>query len=86
MKRTGIMAVSLFCAAIMGLTAAAPAQAQQKDRKAPLIQLAILLDTSNSMDGLIAQAKTQLWQIVNELATACSTVQTVDAAPGEFVG
>ncbi|MBN2382732.1 VWA domain-containing protein [bacterium] len=32
------------------------------------VQLAILLDTSNSMDGLIAQAKTRLWQIVNELA------------------
>src|SRR5436190_7812027 len=36
----------------------------------PLVQLAILLDTSNSMDGLIAQAKTQLWNIVNEFATA----------------
>jgi hypothetical protein len=35
-----------------------------------LIQLGILLDTSNSMDGLIAQAKTQLWSIVNELALA----------------
>jgi hypothetical protein len=33
-----------------------------------LIQLGILLDTSNSMDGLIDQAKTQLWKIVNELA------------------
>lgn len=36
----------------------------------PVVQLAILLDTSNSMDGLIAQAKTQLWSIVNEFATA----------------
>jgi hypothetical protein len=34
------------------------------------VQLAILLDTSSSMDGLIAQAKTQLWNIVNEFATA----------------
>ena len=33
-----------------------------------MIQVAILLDTSNSMDGLIDQAKTQLWKIVNELA------------------
>lgn len=32
------------------------------------IQLAILLDTSNSMDGLIDQAKTQLWKIVNEMS------------------
>jgi len=35
-----------------------------------LIQIAILLDASNSMDGLIEQAKTQLWKIVNELALA----------------
>jgi Mg-chelatase subunit ChlD len=33
-----------------------------------LVQMAILLDTSNSMDGLIAQAKSQLWKIVNELS------------------
>ena len=33
----------------------------------PLIQMAILLDTSGSMSGLIDQAKTQLWKIVNEL-------------------
>ena len=32
----------------------------------PLIQLALLLDTSNSMDGLINQAKSQLWKIVSE--------------------
>jgi len=36
----------------------------------PKIQLAILLDTSSSMDGLINQAKSQLWKIVNELARA----------------
>ncbi len=34
------------------------------------IMLALLLDTSNSMDGLIDQAKSQLWKIVNELAKA----------------
>ncbi len=32
------------------------------------IQIALLLDTSNSMDGLINQAKSQLWKIVNEMA------------------
>ncbi|MCK4305689.1 MAG: VWA domain-containing protein, partial [Candidatus Eisenbacteria sp.] len=36
----------------------------------PRIQLALLLDTSGSMSGLIAQAQTQLWRIVNEFATA----------------
>ncbi|KAA1245907.1 VWA domain-containing protein [Aquimarina sp. RZ0] len=34
------------------------------------IQVALLLDTSNSMDGLINQAKSQLWEIVNELSYA----------------
>ena len=34
------------------------------------IQLAILLDTSNSMDGLIDQTRNQLWQVVNEFAVA----------------
>ncbi|MBX2901843.1 MAG: VWA domain-containing protein [Cyclobacteriaceae bacterium] len=34
------------------------------------IQIALLLDTSNSMDGLIDQAKSQLWKIVNELTVA----------------
>ena len=34
------------------------------------IKVALLLDTSNSMDGLIDQAKSQLWDIVNELSYA----------------
>jgi hypothetical protein len=38
--------------------------------KSQNIMLALLLDTSNSMDGLIDQAKSQLWKIVNELAAA----------------
>ena len=36
----------------------------------PLVQVAILLDTSNSMDGLINQARAQVWKIVNELVSA----------------
>jgi hypothetical protein len=42
----------------------------QRGSSGPRIQLAILLDTSGSMDGLIDQAKSRLWKIVNELATA----------------
>lgn len=34
------------------------------------IKVALLLDTSNSMDGLIDQARSQLWELVNELAEA----------------
>ncbi len=32
------------------------------------IKVALLLDTSNSMDGLIEQTKSQLWKILNELS------------------
>jgi len=44
----------------------------------PVVQLALLLDTSNSMDGLIDQARAQLWSVVNELASIerdCQSVQ-----------
>lgn len=34
------------------------------------IQIAILLDTSGSMEGLIEQAKAQIWKMVNELTRA----------------
>src|SRR5262249_21219912 len=36
----------------------------------PRVQLALLLDTSNSMDGLIDQARSQLWAVVNQFAAA----------------
>lgn len=39
-------------------------------KKKNTIKVALLLDTSNSMDGLIHQAKAQLWEIVNELSYA----------------
>jgi hypothetical protein len=44
--------------------------AEASTTEKPKIQMAILLDTSNSMDGLINQARTQLWKIVNEFAKA----------------
>lgn len=43
-----------------------PVNTIAKDNK---IQVALLLDTSNSMDGLIDQAKSRLWNIVNTLTT-----------------
>jgi len=42
----------------------------QNPKKDHYIKVALLLDTSNSMDGLIDQAKAQLWEIVNELSYA----------------
>lgn len=44
---------------------------QPVDRsKKATIQIALLLDTSNSMDGLINQAKSQLWDVVNKMTSA----------------
>jgi von Willebrand factor type A domain len=42
------------------------------------IQVALLLDTSNSMDGLIEQAKSRLWNIVNTLTTLKYAGKTPD--------
>ncbi|MEM9915164.1 MAG: vWA domain-containing protein [Planctomycetota bacterium] len=42
----------------------------------PAVDLAILLDTSNSMDGLIGQARQQLWTIVGQFAAAQKAGQT----------
>ena len=48
-----------------------PTSSEAKDppRKAA-VQIALLLDTSNSMDGLIDQAKSQLWSVVNDFIRA----------------
>ncbi len=54
---------------------AAPAPPPPAPKK---IFLALLLDTSNSMDGLIEQAKSQLWNIVDELADAEHEGQKAD--------
>jgi hypothetical protein len=42
----------------------------EKIKNSPKIQAAILLDVSNSMDGLIEQAKAQLWTMVNVMGKA----------------
>lgn len=68
-----ILLVGQALLAFLVLTTASFAVAAEEEtkkpvKKRPTVQLAILLDTSNSMDGLIDQAKTQLWTIVNEFA------------------
>ena len=50
---------------------AAPAQTSVTERRA--VDLAICLDTSGSMSGLINAAKQKLWAIVNDLALAKPT-------------
>ena len=64
-KNLKMLAVLLLVTGMLALPAAA-----KKSPEKPLVQMAILLDTSGSMEGLIEQAKTQLWKIVNEMALA----------------
>ena len=55
---------------------AAPVPEEVPQVEPPRIQLAILLDTSNSMDGLIHQTREQLWQVVNTFAQSSRDGQT----------
>jgi len=61
-----VVAVLVTAAAgAVGAPDATPAAAEA----APKIQVAILLDNSGSMGGLINQARAQLWTFINEFAT-----------------
>ncbi len=63
--------IAFSCEANVKKSAPTFAELNQKhDTTTQYIKVALLLDTSNSMDGLIDQAKAQLWQIVNELSYA----------------
>lgn len=65
---TGVSFLALASTMPMTASATKPTPPEATIIAAPAkIQVAILLDTSNSMDGLIAQAKSQLWTLVNEL-------------------
>lgn len=81
---TPALAAALICAAFSTIqskakpttdplireeTRSEPAPNDHADTK-NRIQIALLLDTSNSMDGLIDQAKTQLWKVVNTFIDA----------------
>ncbi len=55
---------------------ATPLPVENQQVEPPRIQLAILLDTSSSMDGLIHQTREQLWQVVNTFARSTRDGQT----------
>jgi len=61
---------ALLAVLAIGRAAGAEAEVMGAKKDRPLVQIAILLDTSNSMDGLIDQAKAQIWRIVNQFITA----------------
>ena len=91
-----LKSTSLFLVATI-LLSCTPQQSKADDTKsldsvnetkaAKKIKIALLLDTSSSMDGLIEQAKSQLWTMVNELSKAkCSdeTKPTLEIALYEY--
>ncbi|MDR0844204.1 MAG: VWA domain-containing protein [Tannerella sp.] len=67
MKKVNVFSLAIAIALLVSCAngKAEPAAAKNDSK----IQVAILLDTSNSMDGLIEQAKSRLWDIVNTLST-----------------
>ncbi|OEK09175.1 hypothetical protein A8C32_10615 [Flavivirga aquatica] len=79
--------ILVFCIALIGFTSCNANNKKQNiahnqtkttypESNKQFIKVALLLDTSNSMDGLIDQAKAQLWNIVNELSYAkCGNVK-----------
>ncbi|MFC1633840.1 VWA domain-containing protein [Planctomycetota bacterium] len=78
--KTTIAKLSLTAIVIV-ICAVAPLPAEEKmpivgptpvpmQLRKPLVQMAILLDTSGSMSGLIDQARIELWAIVNEFIFA----------------
>jgi len=63
-KSLALLLMVAFCLSLFNY------EIQSQTKKKAKIQVALILDTSNSMDGLIDQAKSQLWKVVNELALA----------------
>src|SRR5262249_35331724 len=64
LMRTRLLAAAVVALFTTTISSADPAPAEA----AKTIDVAICLDTSNSMDGLIDSAKLKLWTIVNDLA------------------
>ena len=59
-----------FAGALLMFALSTAQAAKPAGEERPIVQIAILLDTSGSMEGLIEQAKGQLWKIVNEFINA----------------
>lgn len=71
-----ISIISFFLLANMSF--ACHTSEEKKSVKKQTIKVALLLDTSSSMSGLIDQAKSKLWEIVNELSNAKYGIQKPD--------
>lgn len=67
MKKSFAFALAVITLSSFSILTANNNLTQSPKAPPPKIQVAILLDVSNSMDGLIDQAKAQLWNMVNIL-------------------
>src|SRR5512146_1269393 len=73
-RRTKPSSNTIKLLALLAMMSAVPALAADPaptpPSRIPKVQIAILLDNSGSMEGLINQARTQIWKLVNTFATA----------------
>ncbi|MFW5771228.1 MAG: vWA domain-containing protein [Spirochaetota bacterium] len=78
--------ILVLCIALLFMLISSSSHHMAMSADSPRIQIAILLDTSNSMDGLMNQAKSRLWSIVNEMAMARkqNTVPRLEVALFEY--
>ncbi len=67
MKTKFLVLIGLFTAAQLHAQSVPPVDPAPPQNR---VQIALLLDTSSSMDGLIDQARTQLWKVVNTFVDA----------------
>ncbi|WP_229732495.1 vWA domain-containing protein [Muriicola marianensis] len=71
MKKIALKSMVFLALMFMGTGLASTTHKEDKTKpEHPTVRIALLLDTSNSMDGLINQAKSQLWDIVNQFTYA----------------
>ena len=68
--KTHHYSLTIATLALAGLSFAHSETLTKAPDERPVVQIAILLDNSGSMSGLIGQAKSQLWAMVNEFITA----------------
>ncbi|MCA9185942.1 MAG: VWA domain-containing protein [Pirellulaceae bacterium] len=73
-KNADVSRWTLSLALVIGLCASQTTRADEDIasgyHEKPIVQIAILLDNSGSMSGLIDQARSELWKIVNSFITA----------------